>query len=262
MTAHLRTASLRARFADLHRSGLFAMPNAWDLGSAHRLTGHGFPAVATTSSGLAAALGRADQTVSLDELLAHAEALAAAVDVPLSVDSERCYGAHPDGVAQAVAQIAATGAAGCSIEDYDPAAGVIDPPAEAEARVSAAADAAHAAGMTLTARCEHNLYGIDDLDATIARLIAYGRAGADVLYAPGLTTIAAITRVVAEVGRPVNVLLLPDGPPLPDLAAAGVRRVSTGGALARAAYATLDADAARLAAALPDDHDSQARIDR
>ena len=229
----------RERFRILHDDGLFVMPNPWDLGSARLLTALGFPALATTSSGHAASLGRVDQHVTRDELLAHAAAMAAAVDVPLNVDAERCFADDPDGVAETVHLIAGTGAAGCSIEDYDPATGRIDPLDVAAERVAAAARVAERHGLVLTARAENHLYGIDDLDDTIARLEAYRDAGADVAYAPGLTSPDDIARLVREVDAPVNVLALPAGPSIPDLASAGVRRVSTGGALARAAYGAL-----------------------
>jgi len=238
-------AELRERFRALHGSGLFVMPNPWDVGSARMLAGTGYPALATTSSGHAAALGRRDQQVTRDELVEHVAALVAAVDVPLSVDAERCFADDPAGVAETVRLLAATGAAGCSIEDYDPATGRIDDAGAAAERVGAAAEAAHAAGMVLTARAEQHLY--DDsaaLDDTIERLRAYLAAGADVVYAPGLRALPDIERVVAATGAPVNVLALPGVPALDALAAAGVRRVSTGGALARAAYAAA-ADAVR-----------------
>ncbi len=236
----------RRRFRDLHGAGTFVMPNPWDVGSAKLLAALGFPALATTSSGHAASLGRPDQHVTRDELLEHAAALAAAVDVPLNVDSERCFAADPAGVAATVELIAATGAAGCSLEDYDPAAAAIDDMAVAVERVGAAAEAARRHGLVLTARAENHLYGAGDLADTIARLRAYREAGADVVYAPGLADLADIARLVREVDAPVNVLALAGGPPVPELASAGVRRVSTGGALARAAYGAMLAGAKEL----------------
>lgn len=215
------------------------LPNAWDVGSARLLTSLGFPAVATTSSGHAASLGRLDQQVTRAELLTHASDLAAAVDVPVSVDAEGGFAPDPAGVAATVRAIAATGAAGCSIEDYDPDTRQLDPLDVAVERVAAAVDAARATGLVLTARAENHLYGVDDLDDTIARLRAYVEAGAEVAYAPGLTELDQIARVVAEVDAPVNVLLRPGGPTVSELAAVGVRRVSTGGALAFAAYGAL-----------------------
>ncbi|MCO1653505.1 isocitrate lyase/PEP mutase family protein [Pseudonocardia humida] len=237
-TTDASTTELRGRFHALHRSGLFVMPNPWDVGSARMLAGLGFPALATTSSGHAAALGRRDQEVTRDELVEHVAALVAAVPVPISVDAERCFADDPAGVAETVRLLAATGAAGCSIEDYDPGAGRIDDLATAAERVGAAARAAHVAGMVLTARADQHLYDdAADLDDTIERLRAYRAAGADVVYAPGLRALPDIERLVAAVGAPVNVLALPGAPAVAELAAAGVRRVSTGGALARAAYA-------------------------
>lgn len=240
-------ASLRRRFAELHTGGTFVMPNAWDVGSARILVSLGFPAIATTSSGHAASLGRRDHDVTLDELLDHAARLVSAVDVPVSVDAEWCFADTPDGVAATVERIAATGAAGVSIEDYEPRSGV-EPIAVATERVAAAAHAARAHGLVLTARAENHLYGIDDLEDTIRRLNSYRDAGAHVLYAPGLVEIDDITRVVSETAAAVNVLARPRGPSIPQLTEAGVRRVSTGGALAFAAYGALASAARELLA--------------
>jgi 2-methylisocitrate lyase-like PEP mutase family enzyme len=238
------TTRLRQRFAELHAVGTFVMPNPWDVGSARLLESLGFPALATTSSGYAASLGRLDQQLTLDELLAHVVTLVDAIGIPLNVDAERLYADEPEGVAETARLIAGTGAAGFSIEDYDPLRDRIDPLAEAVARVAAAAEVANAYGLVLTGRAENHLYGVDDLGDTIARLRAYREAGAHVLYAPGLTKLDDIARVVRETGVPVNVLALRDGPPVRELASVGVRRVSTGGALAFAAYGAL-AHAAR-----------------
>ncbi len=204
----------RDRFRQLHESGLFIMPNPWDLGSARILASMGFRALATTSLGHAASLGKVDQTVTRDELLAHVATIASAVDLPLNVDAERCFA-------------------------DDPANGEIDEVSVAAERVAAAADAAHRHGMLLTARAENALYGVDDIDDTVARLRAYREAGADVLYAPRLTDADQIRRVVEATDAPVNVLAMRHGPSVPELAALGVRRVSTGGPLARAAYGAL-----------------------
>lgn len=236
----------RRRFRALHESGLFVMPNAWDAGSARLLAWSGFDAIATTSLGHAASLGRLDQSVTLAELLDHVTALAAAVDIPLSVDSERCFADTPDGVGATVEQLADAGASGCSIEDYDPAHGAIDPVDVAAERVAAAVEAAHRHGMVLTARAENHLYGIDDLDDTIDRLRAYRRAGADVVYAPRLVEASDMRRIVEEVDAPVNVLAMRSTPPVGVLRDAGVRRVSTGGWLARAAYGAVVAAAQEL----------------
>lgn len=229
----------RKRFRAMHRDGLFVMPNAWDIGSARLLASIGFQAIATTSSGHAASLGRADQEVTRDELLSHVEALVDAVDLPVSVDAERCFADEPAGVARTVELIAAAGAAGCSIEDYDPATRSIDAIDIATERVAAASEAARKHGLVLTARAENHLYGIDDLTDTIQRLVAYRAAGADVVYAPGLVDGGQIERLVKAVDAPVNVLAMRAAPSISELATLGVRRVSTGGGLARAAYGAL-----------------------
>ena len=203
------------------------MPNPWDVGSAKLLASLGFEALATTSAGLAWSLGKLDQHVTRDELVAHVAALAAATDLPLNVDSERCYPDDPGGVAETVRLLAGAGAAGFSVEDWNPVGGTIDPIDVAAARVAVAAGAAN--GLVLTARAENHIHGVDDLDDTIARLLAYRDAGADVVYAPGLSTVEQIAAVVTAVGIPVNVLALPNGPTVAELASTGVRRVSTGG---------------------------------
>lgn len=229
------------------REQVFVLPNAWDVGSARLLEGLGFEALATTSSGHAWSLGKTDQRVTRDELLDHVATLAAAVEVPLSVDSERCFADDPAGVAETVRLLADAGASGCSIEDYDPATGSIEEIGRAAERVAAAAEEAHRGDpMVLTARAESHLYGGDDLDDTIARLTAYAAAGADVVYAPGLRDPDQIAAVVRAVGVPVNVLALPGGPSVAELGVLGVRRVSTGGALASAAYGALLAGAREL----------------
>ena len=236
----------RERFRAMHDDGLFVMPNAWDIGSARLLASIGFEAIATTSSGHAASLGRADQEVSRDELLDHVRELVAAVGLPISVDAERCFADDPIGVARTVELIAAAGAAGFSIEDYDPATRSIDAIDVATERVAAASEAARKHGMVLTARAENHQYDIDDLADTIERLLAYRAAGADVLYAPALIDRGQIERLVDAVDAPVNVLAMRAGPSVPELAVLGVRRVSTGGGLARAAYGALIAAAREL----------------
>lgn len=239
----------RARFRALHeRDQLFVMPNPWDAGSARILAAAGFEALATTSAGFAWTLGKDDQQVTRDELVVHVAALSAATDLPLNVDSERCYPEDPGGVAETVRLLAAAGAAGCSIEDYDPATGRVDDVELAVERVAIAAEAAHALDepMVLTGRAENHIRGVDDLDDTIARLVAYRDAGADCVYAPGLTDIGQIEAVVETVQCPVNVLALPAAPHTAELAAAGVRRVSTGSLLAGAAYGALHAGAREL----------------
>jgi len=232
----------RARFKALHADPeLFVMPNPWDVGSARLLAAAGFEALATTSAGFAWSLGKLDQQVSRDELVAHVAELAAATSLPLNVDSERCYPDDPGGVGETVSLLAEAGAAGFSIEDYDPATGGIDDIRRAVERVALAADAAHrlADPLVLTGRCENHIRGIDDLDDTISRLIAYRDAGADAVYAPGLTDIDQIAAVVEAVAVPVNVLALPGGPTITELAAVGVRRISVGSLLASAAYGAL-----------------------
>ena len=238
----MSAADRRARFRELHAGDqLFVMPNPWDVGSARLLASCGFEALATTSAGLAWSLGKLDQAVSRDELVVHVAALADATPLPLNVDSERCYPDDPGGVAETVALLAGAGAAGCSIEDYDPATGRIDDVEVAAERVAIAAQAAHGLPepMVLTGRAENHIRGVDDLDDTIARLIAYRDAGADAVYAPGLRELDQIAAVVEAVGVPVNVLALPNGPTIPELASVGVRRVSTGASLAGAAYGAL-----------------------
>ncbi|TWE12942.1 isocitrate lyase/PEP mutase family protein [Rudaeicoccus suwonensis] len=227
----------RRQFADLHRHGTFVIPNPFDVGSAKVLASAGYPALATTSSGLAASLGKADQQVSLDELCAHVTALTDAVDVPVQVDAEACY-PHSPGVEHTVEALADAGAAGVSIEDYDPVAGVVLDLPTATERVGIAAQAAHRHGMLLIARAENHLYAAGDVDDTVTRLAAFRAAGADVLYAPGVVAAADISRIVA-LGAPVNVLAIAGIPSVRDLADLGVRRVSTGGALAWAAYGAL-----------------------
>jgi 2-methylisocitrate lyase-like PEP mutase family enzyme len=207
------------------------------VGSGKLLASCGFEALATTSAGFAWSIGKADQTVTRDELVAHVRALAAATPLPLNVDSERCFPDDPGGVAQTAVLLAEAGAAGFSIEDYDPARDAIDDVEVAAERVHVAAEAK--GDLVLTGRAENHLHGVEDLDDTIARLLAYCDAGADVVYAPGLADLDQIAAVVEAVGVPVNVLALPSGPSVSELASIAVRRVSTGGALARAAYGTL-----------------------
>jgi 2-methylisocitrate lyase-like PEP mutase family enzyme len=233
-------------FSDLHESGTFVIPNPFDVGSARILESLGAVALATTSSGFAATMGRPDQSVTRDELVEHVAALTAAVRVPVSVDAERGYADTPEGVAETVELLARAGASGVSIEDYDPAAAAIEPLDVAVARIAAAAEVCERHGMVLTGRAESHLYGAGDLDDTIARLCAYRDAGAGCVYAPGLADLDEIRRVVAETGTAVNVLALRYGPSVPELAAAGVRRVSTGGSLTWAAYGGLVAAATEL----------------
>lgn len=238
------------RFLALHRGDSpLLLANAWDGGSASLLASLGFDALATTSSGFAATLGRLDGDVTREQTLANAAAIVQASELPVSADLEDCFAQDAPGVAQTVALAIDAGLAGCSIEDH-PANG--DAPiydiGEATERVAAAAEAAHAGPvqLVLTARAENYLHGRPDLDDTIARLRAYEQAGADVLYAPGLTDLQDIRRVVESVGLPVNVLARPVAPPVHELAAAGVARISVGGAFAFAALGEVVAAANEL----------------
>jgi len=232
------------RFRELHAGDPFVIPNPWDVGSARVLAALGFPALATTSSGFAFTLGRLDGGASLEEVATHVDALSAATDLPVAVDLENGYGADPASAAGAVARVAAAGAVGGSIEDYDPAGHLYEPAAAVE-RVAAAAEAARSLPFpfTLTARAENHIRGNPDLDDTIARLQAFERAGADVLYAPGLRTGEEIRAVCDAISRPLNVLALP-GLSLGEIVGAGGQRVSLGGGLAWVAVKAF-ADAAQ-----------------
>lgn len=258
MTAPPDAGERAERFRALHGTGCFVLPNAWDAGSARLLASLGPAALATTSAGAAWALGRRDGAIGRAEAMANARAIMAGCDLPVSADLEDGYGASPGDCALTVREAAAAGLAGCTIEDTtgDPAAPIHGFDAALE-RVRAAVAAARAAPcpFVLTARAENFLHGRPDLDDTLRRLVAFAEAGADCLYAPGLPDLDAIRRVVAAVApRPVNVLLGPRSGlvPLEVLAAAGVRRVSVGGAIARAAYGqALEQGRALLAGDLP-----------
>jgi 2-methylisocitrate lyase-like PEP mutase family enzyme len=237
MNDHAGTAR---RFLELHASeSPLLLPNPWDLGSAKLLAWLGFKALATTSGGFAASLGRLDGTVTREQAVAHAGAIAAATGLPVNGDFESCFADDPAGVAEMVGLAVEAGIAGCSIEDWS-GSGIYDVDVAAE-RVAAAAEVAHAGPvhLVLTARAENYLHGRPDIDDTIARLRAYQDAGADVLYAPGLRSMAEIRAVLHSVGRPVNVLAWPGVPPVAELAEAGVSRVSVGSAFAFAAYGGL-----------------------
>jgi 2-methylisocitrate lyase-like PEP mutase family enzyme len=241
-------AALSRRFLALHGGERpLLMPNPWDAGSAVLLASLGFDALATTSSGFAATLGRLDGSVTREEAVGHGAAIAAATALPVSADLENGFADDPAGVAQTVRLAIGAGLAGCSIEDFtgDRADPIYDLGLATE-RIAAAAQAAHAgpAALVLTARAENLIRDRPDLDDTIARLRAYGEAGADVLFAPGLARIEDIRRVVAAVGKPVNVLAVPGVPAVGELAAAGVARISVGGTFAFAAIAAV-AEAAR-----------------
>lgn len=232
-------------FRSLHHGPApLLLPNPWDVGSARLLASLGFAALATTSGGFAATLGRLDGSVTRDEAISHGAALAAATSLPVSADLENAFADEPAGVAETIALAIAAGLAGCSVEDFT---GRSDDPIYditlATERVAAAAAAA-SGRLVLTARAENYLHGRPDLADTIARLQAFQEAGADVLYAPGLTSLADIRAVVGALDKPVNVLALAGGPTVPELAEAGVRRVSVGSAFAFAAAGAV-VDAAR-----------------
>lgn len=194
----------------------------------------GCRALATTSAGFGRAIGKADQEVTRDELVAQVADLTAFISVPLNVDSERLFPELDGGLPESIRMLAAAGAAGISIEDYDPASQAIDPIGEAVSAVESAVAECAKYGLLLTARAENHLYGRDDLADTITRLEAYRDAGADVLYAPGLVNTDKIESVVG-IGLPVNVLAISGGPSVPELAQLGVRRVSVGSGLYNAA---------------------------
>jgi 2-methylisocitrate lyase-like PEP mutase family enzyme len=237
-------------FLALHQPGdPLLLPNPWDPGSAKLLASLGFRALATTSSGFAATLGRDDGSVTREEALTHAAAIVAATDLPVSADLENGFSDSPEDVEQTYRLAADAGLAGASIEDFtrrddDP---IYDLRLAAE-RVAAAAEAAHRgqARLVLTARAENYLYGRADLADTIARLQAYQEAGADVLFAPGLRSIEDITQVIREIDRPLNVLAVGGAPTVPELAKAGVSRVSVGGSFAFAALGALVSAATEL----------------
>jgi 2-methylisocitrate lyase-like PEP mutase family enzyme len=224
-------------FLALHQAGRpLLLANAWDIGSARMFASLGLAALASTSSGYAASLGRLDYGVTREETIEHGGTLAAAVELPVSADLEDCFPGAPGGVAETVRLAREAGLAGCSIEDWS--RDQLLPMELAAERVAEAAEAAAAAGgkIVLTARAENYLRGNPDLPDTIARLQAYEQAGADVLYAPGIGSAEEVREIVAAVGRPVNVLVWPTLPGVPELAAAGVARISVGGAFAFAAY--------------------------
>jgi 2-methylisocitrate lyase-like PEP mutase family enzyme len=231
------------RFRALHEGEPFVIPNPWDAGTARVLEAHGFEALATTSSGFAFTLGRMDGDVTLDQVAAHVEALAEATRLPISVDLQNGYGAAPEDAARAIERVAEAGAVGGSIEDYDPA-GRLYEHAHAVERVAAAVEVARGLDVPfmLTARAENYVRGNPDLDDTVARLLAFEQAGADVLYAPRMTDIEEIRAVCAAVTRPVNVLAHPNFS-VQEAFEAGAQRVSVGGNFTWVAVAAL-ADAA------------------
>jgi len=242
-------------FLALHEGEPFVIPNPWDAGSARMMEALGFKALTTTSSGFAFTLGKLDTAATLEEVVEHVRLMSAATSLPVAVDLENGYG----DAGAAITRVAEAGAVGGSIEDYDPDGGLLSLDA-AVARVSAAVDAARALDFpfVLVARAENHLHGVDDLDDTIERLLAYEAAGADVLYAPGLRSIDQIRAICSAVSRPVNVLGHA-GFVLSEVFDAGAQRVSVGGALtwvgvaaaAAAAEAVRDGDLSVLTARVP-----------
>jgi 2-methylisocitrate lyase-like PEP mutase family enzyme len=238
------------RFLALHAGPEpLLLPNAWDRGTAKIFAALGFDAIATTSAGHAGTFGRLDGAVTLEEVIAHAADLAGATDLPVNVDFENGFADEPEQVAANVARLAATGIAGCSIEDFarrddDP---IYDVKFAAE-RVAAAVDAARRtdARVVVTARAENFLHGRYDLVDTIERLQAYQEAGADVLYAPAVMTLDDVRALIAAVDRPVNVLALPGAPSVAELGTVGVRRISVGSGFHRVALGAVVAAAREL----------------
>lgn len=233
-------AEKRARFRALHETGCFVIPNPWDVGSARMLQALGFPAIASTSSGVAWSSGRLDNEVPLEDMLAHLAMLAPAVDIPLNADFENGYADAPEEVAVNVCRALAAGVAGLSIEDmsHDPGKPLYDKALAVE-RIRAARSAIDAEGMgaVLVARAEGMLTRQADLTATLDRLALFAEAGADCLYAPGLRNAEDITAAVKAVApKPLNVLMGAPGLSVAELADLGVRRISVGGALARSAW--------------------------
>jgi 2-methylisocitrate lyase-like PEP mutase family enzyme len=237
-------SDLATSFLELHRgSAPLLLANAWDVGTAKALAALGFEALATTSAGHAATLGRHDGKVTRDEALAHAAELVAATELPVSADLENGFADTPEGVAETVRLAVDTGLAGCSIEDYDGSA--LYDSGLAKERVAAAVEAA-GDQLVLTARAENHIRGVQDLEDTIARLRSFEEVGAPVLYAPGLVDAGQIRQVVESVDRPVNVLALPGAPTVAELGAIGVARISVGSGFTLVAYGALVAAAREL----------------
>ena len=229
-------------FRDLHQGeGAFIMPNPWDTGTARVLAFMGFKALATTSAGMAFALGRPEGTTPKDDVLAHCRMMVSATDLPVSADLEKGFGDSPEAVADTIRAAAATGLAGCSIEDHtNRPDDLIFPFDLAVERIQAAVETCKSLDrdFVLTARAENYLWERPDLDDTIRRLQAFEEAGADVLYAPGLRDIASIRTVCTNLSKPVNVVMGMPGATfgVDELTETGVRRISVGSALARAAF--------------------------
>ena len=236
-----------AEFRALHQGDPFIIPNPWDAGSAKVLAALGFKALATTSSGFAFTQGHLDGDVGLDEVIEHTRVLAAATDLPVSVDLENGHGPAPEDAARAITRAAEAGAVGGSIEDYDRAGDEIYEIDRAAERIAAASEAASGLGFpfTLTARAENHIRGNPDVDDTIARLQAYERAGADVVYAPGLRDGGEIRRVSEATSKPLNVLAHP-GLTMSEITEAGGQRVSVGGFLTYVAVGAMASAAEQI----------------
>jgi 2-methylisocitrate lyase-like PEP mutase family enzyme len=236
-------------FRAMHEGEPFVIPNPWDAGSARVLQALGFKALATTSSGFAFTLGRDDGSVTLEEAVGHATIVAGATDIPVSVDLENGYGPDPEDAAGAIARIAEAGAVGGSIEDFDRSSGHLYERSHAVERIAAAVEAARALDFPfmLTARAENHIRDNPDLDDTIARLQSFEAAGADVLYAPGLSSVDEIRAVSEMVERPVNVLGFP-GFTVGEIFEAGAQRVSVGGGLTWVAIGAMAAAATEILA--------------
>lgn len=248
MASDVSQARKGTTFRRLHEGRPFVIPNPWDAGSAKVFAALGFEALATTSSGFAFTLGRQDGDVTLEEVAGHTRALDAATGLPVSVDLENGYGPDPEDAARAISRVAEAGAVGGSIEDYDPEQGIY-PLEQATERIAAAVEAAGKLGFpfTVTARAENYVRDKPDLDDTIARLQAYERAGADVLYAPRLPSAEEVRAIREATSRPLNVLAAP-GLSLAEIVEAGGQRVSVGGRLAWVAINSMAAAAEQLRA--------------
>ncbi|MDQ6436168.1 isocitrate lyase/phosphoenolpyruvate mutase family protein [Mesorhizobium sp. LHD-90] len=236
-------------FHDLHQAaGAFVMPNPWDPGTAKLLASLGFKALATTSAGFAFSRGLVDGAVGFEAMMAHCRDMVAAVDLPINADLEKGKGDSPDSAAETIFAAEAAGLAGCSIEDHtgDPSNPIYGF-SQAVERVAAAAEAARAVkhGFVFTARCENFLWGRNDLDDTIRRLQAFAGAGADVVYAPGISDIETVRTICSSVSRPVNVLAVPELT-VAALAEAGVKRISLGSKLTNFAFGAVRRAAAEI----------------
>lgn len=247
------TTDIGKTFRALHEEpGLFVMPNPWDIGSTRVLEGLGFRALATTSGGMAYGLGKRDGGVSRRETLAHCRSIVESTTLPVSADLEKGFGDTPEKVAEIISDVAETGVAGCSIEDYsgNPKAAIFDKQLAVE-RIQAAAEACQQlkTDFVLTARCEQLLWGDHDLDAVIERLQAFESAGADVLFAPGLNNLKEIEQVIAVIQKPLNVIMSDPGLSfgVRELADAGVKRISIGSSFAQLAYGKLISAAKEIA---------------